>query len=43
MAVLHEDEFTYFNAKIVTLIKAMVENLIAVSLVETGTTYEYEG
>ena len=47
MAVLHEDEFAYYNAKIVALIRAMIETLvskkIAESLVETGTTYEYEG
>lgn len=47
MAVLHEDEFTYFNAKIVALIRAMVETLvsekIAESLVETGADYDYEG
>lgn len=47
MAVLHEDEFAYYNAKIVALVKATVETLvsekIAESLVETGADYDYEG
>lgn len=43
MAVLHEDEFAYYNAKIVALIRAMVETLIDEALVETGATYEYKG
>lgn len=43
MAILHDEEFAYFNAKIVELIKATATKYIDEIMVETGVTYEYEG
>ena len=45
--VLHDEEFAYFNEKIVTFITGLVDTLSSEKLntimVETGTTYEYGG
>lgn len=45
--VLHDEEFAYFNEKIVTLITGLVDTLsfekIDTIMTETGATYEYGG
>lgn len=45
--VLHDEEFAYFNEKIVTFITRLVDTLssekIDAIMVETGVTYEYGG
>lgn len=49
--VLHDEEFAYFNEKIVTLITGLVETLssekvnekVDAIMLETGVTYEYGG
>lgn len=41
--VLHDEEFAYFNAKVVEVIKATFTKLVYETMIENGVTYEYGG